>query len=59
MTTNYERIKNMNIDEMTKFLKNSAALILVKKTVSDYTNEDGVEQWLQAESEVKDANIQP
>ena len=51
MTTNYERIKNMTLEEMAKFLKNNCTKILVFKTSSKYINEDMIYQWLQSESE--------
>lgn len=48
---NYTRIKNMSVDEMAEWLNINAAKCLVIKKVSDYTNQDGIKQWLLAECE--------
>lgn len=51
MTTNYERIKNMTLDEMAIFLSRSSIGedIYVNEVIPD---RDYWEQWLLSESEV-------
>ena len=48
---NYERIKNMSLDEMAEFLKQHCALLVAKKAGSDFVNEDLIKQWLEKECE--------
>ena len=48
---NFEKIKNMNIDEMVELLSLNAAKLLVIKKFSDYTEQDGIKQWLLSEVE--------
>lgn len=51
----YERIKNMNIDEMTKFLSKNAAKILVLSKSGEFVDEVQsssyilVREWLESE----------
>ena len=49
--TNYERIKQMSIDELAEFLKQHCALLVAKKAGSDFVNEDLIKQWLEMECE--------
>ena len=51
MTTNYEKIKAMSIDEMAEFLKLSSAKLLTISRVSEYTNQNGIKMWLESEAE--------
>lgn len=52
----YERIKNMNIDAMTKFLSKNAAKILVLSKSSEFVDEVQsssyilVREWLESEA---------
>ena len=56
MMNNFEKIKNMTVDEMAEFLKTTASTFLVLKVNSSWINKDGIKQWLQAESEVENDN---
>lgn len=60
MTTNYERIKNMTVEEMAKLLRNCDDCYRICKMADkcDLLNkcfecEKGIKQWLQLESEEK------
>lgn len=46
---NFEKIKAMNIDEMAEFLKINASKLLVIYKVAEFTNQDGIKQWLESE----------
>ncbi len=56
MTTNYERIKNMTVEEMAEFLRHN---FIFRCTTCPYNKDcgagigcyGGLKQWLQAESE--------
>jgi hypothetical protein len=45
MTTNYEKIKNMNIDEMAEFFDDWGFIGAISQSV------DGIKQWLEEECE--------
>ena len=49
--TNYERIKNMSLDELAEFLKQHCALLVAKKAGSDFVDKDLIKQWLRKECE--------
>ncbi len=59
MTTNYERIKNMTVEEMAELFKKPAARYACKFCVGCPSEENEflcityIKQWLQAESEDK------
>ena len=46
---NFEKIKNMTLDEMAEFLKTTASTFLVLKVNSSWITQDGIKQWLQEE----------
>jgi len=48
---NYNKIKNMTLDEMAEWLWLNAGTLYIIKTVSDFKKQDGFKDWLLSEIE--------
>ncbi len=48
MITNYERIKNMNLEEMATEIGNIVYLVTIENKINSFND---AKQWLQSESE--------
>ena len=53
---NYEKIKNMSIDEMAKWLSKNICnyCIYQKQDCEDFKCYDGIKQWLESEEGAKE-----